>query len=266
MGLRLLIGIVVIVGAYWTMLFLLQRRIMFPAPSLVGAPNRPRDALEVRLPGAAGDTEAWFLPPVHSGDSPAPVLIFGHGNGELIDYWPPAFIEPRRWGMGVLLVEYPGYGRSAGSPSEESIRAAFVAAWDWAAAEPGLDPERIVGYGRSVGGGAVCLLSRERSLAAMILESTFTSTRAFANSFGAPGFLVRDPFDNLEAVRAYRGPLLLLHGERDRIIPVGHGRSLAAAAGVELHTLACGHNDCPRSWPLVREFLGGHGILSDAIR
>ena len=188
--------------------------------------------------------------------------MFGHGNGELIDYWPDAFDEPRRWGVAVLLVEYPGYGRSAGSPSEATIAATFRGAYDWAIERGGVDPDRIVGYGRSLGGAAVAGLSRERRLAALILESSFTSTRPFARRFGAPGFLVRDPFDNVAAVEAFEGPLLVIHGAHDEIIPTDHGRTLARVGGVVLHELPCGHNDCPRSWPLIKQFLVNARIVT----
>ncbi|MGE5232990.1 MAG: hypothetical protein ACM3OB_02680 [Acidobacteriota bacterium] len=74
---------------------------------------------------------------------------------------------------------------------------------------------------------------------------------------------MRDPFDNLAVLRRYRGPLLLLRGSRDDIIPPDQGRALAAAAPqAELHLLHCGHNDCPREWPLVLDFLERHEILA----
>jgi fermentation-respiration switch protein FrsA (DUF1100 family) len=257
---RLLVGIVVVIGAYWTLGFLMQRRMMFPAPQSVGPAAPPAGAQQIWLPGLTGETESWFLPPL-SDTVPAPLIIFAHGNGELIDYWPDEFAEPRRWGMAVLLVEYPGYGRSGGTPSQRSVEHAFVAAYDWATRQSGIDADRIVGHGRSLGGGAVGVLSRERSLAAMVLESTFTSTKPFARRMATPGFLVRDPFDNLAAVRLFKGAVLIIHGEHDEIIPTHHGRTLAAAAGVELHALPCGHNDCPRAWPVVRDFLRDHGIL-----
>ena len=252
-----------ILGIYWAFLFFMQRRIMFPAPFTAGAPARPADAQAVWLQGPDGDTEAWWLPPLHHSPSGAPLLLFGHGNGELIDYWPEAFAEPRRWGMAVLLVEYPGYGRSAGRPSEKTIRRTFRAAYDWAAAEGRVDPSRIVGYGRSLGGGAVAALSRDRSLAAVILESSFTSTRPFARRFGAPGFLVRDLFDNVSAVQAFEGPILIIHGADDEIIPVQHGRTLAGIHGAPIHELPCGHNDCPPAWGAIRSFLTDTNILLD---
>jgi fermentation-respiration switch protein FrsA (DUF1100 family) len=261
----LVLGLVVAaaVAGYWLLLFLAQRSLLFPAPAVAGAPGRPVDAEQVWLASAAGRTEAWFLPATRKAAAPCPLLIFTHGNAELIDFWPEELGEPRRWGAAVLLGEYPGYGRSPGHPSETAITQAALAAYDWARARADIDPGRIVAYGRSVGGGAACQLAARRPVSALILESTFTSVRSFARRFGAPAFLVRDPFDNLAAVREYRGPILLLHGSRDDIIVPGHSQALAAAARqAELHLLPCGHNDCPREWPLIRDFLERHGLLT----
>ena len=83
-----------------------------------------------------------------------------------------------------------------------------------------------------------------------------------ARRFGAPDFLVRDRFDNEAAVRAFDGPLLVIHGADDQIIPVEHGRALATVGNVQLHVLPCGHNDCPRSWPLIRGFLLDAHVIS----
>ena len=67
---------------------------------------------QIWLNTSFGRVEAWYLPAIEPAPERAPLLLFAHGNGELIDYWPEEFDEPRRWGAGVLLVEYPGYGRS----------------------------------------------------------------------------------------------------------------------------------------------------------
>ena len=259
--LRLLTLALAILLAYWTLLFFVQRSLSFPRPDLASAPPRPGDAEAVWLEHPAGRTEAWLLPAHGSTPASAPVLLFAHGNAELIDHWAGEFDEPRSWGLAVLLVEYPGYGRSAGHPSQSAIAATIAAAHDWIATRPSLDARRIIAYGRSLGGGAVTTLLPDRTPAALILESTFTDTRRFARHLGAPGFLVRDPFDNLAALRAYRGPLLLVHGEHDEVVPLEHGEALAAATGVELHRLPCGHNDCPRAWAEMREFLRAHGLL-----
>jgi fermentation-respiration switch protein FrsA (DUF1100 family) len=253
-----LLAVPLLIAGYWLLLFLTQRSILFPR-ALGAASGHPADVERVWLTTTAGRVEAWFLPPAKRSATPAPLLLFAHGNGELIDHWASAFDAPRAAGFGVLLVEYPGYGRSEGSPSQASINAVMLAAYDHAKARPDVDSARIVAHGRSLGGGAVCLLATARPLAALILESTFTSVRAFASHFAAPGILVRDPFDNVAALARYPGPLLVLHGERDEIIPVAHGRALARAhAGAEFRGLPCGHNDCADGWPMIRAFLSKH--------
>jgi fermentation-respiration switch protein FrsA (DUF1100 family) len=156
----------------------------------------------------------------------------------------------------VLIVEYPGYGIAEGSPSQDSITNAVVAGYDWLRSRSEIDGARIVGYGRSLGGGAVAQLAARRPLAALILESSFTSVRAFARQYLAPGILVRDPFDTLEALATYRRPLLVLHGARDTIAPPAHGRTLAAAVpGATFVEMPCGHNDCERPWAAILHFL-----------
>lgn len=259
--LRVLAILFVAVLAYWLLVFLAQRKIAFPAPPLAGAPPRPADAEQVWLEIPGARVEAWLLPPLGAGDAEAPVLLFAHGNGELIDYWPPEFDAPRRWGMAVLLVEYPGYGRSGGSPSERSVAATMEAAFDWSGTRADLDARRVVAYGRSLGGAALAGLTRTRQPAALVLESTFTSARDFARRVGAPGFLVRDAFDTLTAVERFRGPILVLHGDHDEIVPTEHGRRLAAAARVELRLLPCGHNDCPRPWRELETFLRAQHLI-----
>src|SRR5262245_43221118 len=250
-------------GGWWALAFALQRSLLFPGSMAVGGAEDLERARGERLwleaPG--GRVEAWLLPAEGDGDR-RPLVLYAHGNGELIDHWVDALAPLRSLGVSVLLVEYPGYGRPAARPSRGSITEAMVLAYGLAASRPEVDAGRIVGWGRSLGGGAVCALSRERRLAALVLESTFTSVARMARRFGLPRFLVRDPFDNEEAVRAFDGPMLLVHGERDEIIPPDHARALhAAAPRSELHLAPCGHNDCPRPWEALERFLAAHRLL-----
>lgn len=206
--------------------------------------------------------EAWFLPSRRAGA--APLIMNTHGNGELIDQWAARVAPLRDAGFGVLLVEYPGYGRSEGKPSEKSITRAMLAAYDWASKDPRVDPRRIVAHGRSMGGGAVGQLARYRPLAGIILESTFTSLAAMVRAHGVPDFLVVNRLDTLKALENYRGPLLILHGARDLAIPVSHARALAAALPhAKLIVEDCGHNDCPPQWELLLGFLAENGVSSE---
>jgi pimeloyl-ACP methyl ester carboxylesterase len=254
--------------AYCGFLFLIQRHLLFPR-YLIEAPSHIENISNIEriwVNTSFGRVEALFLPPMPDTAKPAPAIIFAHGNGELIDFWPHEFKPFNRLGIGVLLVEYPGYGRSDGTPSQRSIKETFIAAYDALSSREDVDSSRMILFGRSVGGGAVCMLAKDRPSAALILMSTFISVRSFASKYLAPGFLVRDPFDNLAAVKAYPAPVLVIHGKFDDIIPYGHGTVLYhAAQHGKMIPYDSGHNDCPPNWDIfyqdVASFLHDSGIL-----
>lgn len=263
----IVLGLIGVFG-YLGLAFALQRAVLFPRPPApVRSPAEGRSDVEVAWIGPDRGIEVWYLAPARAREvGPVPVLVFTHGNGELIDYWLDEFDVVRSWGLGILLVEYPGYGRSTGSPSEASITRAMAEAYDYLVSRSDVDPGRIVAYGRSVGGAAACALVRERPVAALILESAFTSVRRMARRHGLFGPLVRDPFDNLAVVGEFDGPVLVVHGRDDRLIPAVHGRALAERARfADLVMLDCGHNDCPRPWTEMRMFLERQGILEDPV-
>ncbi len=240
----------------------LQTAATFPRPSAFQ--QRPQaleaargEALWLEVDGHR--VEAWLLPATTPG--PAPLLIQTHGNGELIDFWPEAVVPLRAAGVHVLLVEYPGYGRSGGSPSEQSITAALVAAYDRVIRDPRVDTAQIVGYGRSLGGGAMAQLAAHRPLAALVLESSFTSVADMVREYHVPDFLIVNRFDTRAVLAGFRQPVLLIHGTRDGIIPIAHAHALKAVAPhAELHTFDCGHNDCAPQWDLVLSFLASNGV------
>lgn len=270
--LQIAIGVLLLYVAYGCLLFLFQRQILFPRYQIQGPSGTGKQIPgleEIWLDTKGAKVEAWFLPAALShATGSAPAVIFAHGNAELIDFWPEELQKFAAFGIGVLLVEYPGYGRSEGSPTQRTVVEAFVAAYDALVARKDVDPSRIVFMGRSLGGGAVCALAAERPSAALILLSTFTSVRSCASSFFVPGFLVLDPFDSLSVVSAYSGPILIIHGRHDNIIPYKHGVALyRAAQRGEMLTYDCRHNDCPPSWDTfwkdVKSFLLDAGIIKN---
>jgi fermentation-respiration switch protein FrsA (DUF1100 family) len=240
-----------------------QRSLLFPRPPVPALSSRPANAQQVWLSTPDGPVESWYLPPIEPQIHPSPLMIVFHGNSELIDDLPQEFAQPRRWGLAVLLVEFPGYGRSSGAPSQPSVTATALAAYDWSAVQTTIDPSRVVAYGRSLGGAAAAILASKRSLAALVLESTFTSVRTFAHRFWLPEFVVRDPFDTIALLTGYGRPTLILHGDRDELVPPHHAEQLAHAADhARLQFLPCGHNDCSRPWQLVRTFLSDARVLA----
>jgi fermentation-respiration switch protein FrsA (DUF1100 family) len=247
-----------------------QRRIIFPRHLTQPYPKAGDNiaGLErIWIDTSEGKVEGWFIPGDGAGpERPAPLVIFAHGNAELIDYWPELLAGYRRMGINLLLPEYRGYGRSAGSPSQQDITDDFVSFYDLVVRRPDVDGSRVVFHGRSIGGGAVCALAAVRRPASMILQSTFTSLRSMAARFMLPGFLVADPFENLEVVRKLDVPLLVIHGRSDDLIPFEHGRKLYAAARQgKFIAYDCDHNGCPpdwdRYWKDVRSWLLAVGIL-----
>ena len=238
-------------AVYCTLLFLFQRHLLYPRSMAVTLPESSLKSLPLQRQWITVGNfrcESWYVAPAgpHAGAEPVPVAVLAHGNAETIDTMVDEFLPLRKLGMGILLVEYPGYGRSGGTPSQQRIREVYTAAYDALAARPGVDDRRIVFIGRSLGGGVVCDLSRERPPAAIVLISTFTSVRSFAVRYLAPGALVRDPFDNVAALQQYSGPVLIIHGRRDNIISYRHALDLhRAVPNSRLITYPCAHNDCP---------------------
>lgn len=266
------IGLAILFYAlYCALLFAVQRQMIFPRGLIAHDLYSPQNDIivdKIWLSTSDGAiVESWYLPPAFKDPSHrSPAIIFAHGNAELIDFCSAELKPFTDLGIGVLLVEYPGYGRSSGAPSQKSITNVFKVAYDILAAKEDIDPTKIIFYGRSLGGAAVCALAAERPAAAMILTSTFTGIRSMAVKYLVPAFLIRDPFDNLTVVRNFSGPLLIIHGRYDEIIPFRHGETLhKAAKRSKLIAYECGHNDCPPDWSIfwkdIEEFLSEAGLI-----
>jgi len=250
---RLATRLLILYGVYALLMFSIQRMLIFPrhlipAPPVSAAEMTGIERLWIETP--EGPVEGWFLPGrAVSAARPGPAVLFAHGNAELIDFWPNEMYPYRAMGVSVLLAEFRGYGRSAGSPSQAAITEDFVKFHDWLAARPEVDRTRIIFHGRSIGGGAVTGLALQRPPAAMILQSTFSSIRELSRRYLVPAFLVSDPFDNLSVLKSLDCPVLLFHGRHDAIIPYAHAEQLCAAARrAQLITYDCDHNDCPPDW------------------
>ncbi len=209
-------------------------------PGLLGL-----DADEIFLESEAGvRIHAFYL---HSAE-PGRVLLFLHGNAGNASHRLPNAAEFARLGTDVLLLEYRGYGRSDGTPSEPGVYADARAALAYLVGARGFAPERVVVFGRSLGGAVAVDLAQDRELGGLILESTFTSLSDLGRRLLGPvgALLGRGRFDSARKIPALRAPVLFLHGDRDRTVPIELGQRLfdAAPEPKEFEViLGAGHND-----------------------
>ncbi|HYD01367.1 MAG TPA: alpha/beta hydrolase [Phycisphaerales bacterium] len=165
--------------------------------------------------------------------TPGPVIVMFHGNAELArDYIGDRLVDHlRARGVTVVFPEYRGYGDMPGTPSQKGIARDMIAVYDWVERQPWCDRTRTAYFGSSLGTGVACQLAVDRSPSAgLILQSPFTSVASFAKGFGVPSFLVRNPFRNDRVLERFDGPVLIIHGARDSVLPVAHGRKLAEIA------------------------------------
>ncbi len=199
---------------------LMSRPMMFPAPAASYDESFPTVTLRT-ADGLA--VSGLFL------DNPSAelTLLFSHGNGEDIG-WAKEFLdELRDLGFSVFAYDYPGYGLSQGSPSEDGCYQSAEAAYRYLVNDRGIDPSAIVLHGRSLGGGPSLDLASKYPVGGVILESAFVSAFRVITKIK---FFPFDQFRNLDKITGINCPSLIIHGERDEVIPFWHGQRLHEAA------------------------------------
>lgn len=262
-----------------TMLYSMQDSMVFPRQYAIasGAPAGA-ERLTITLSdkdqhhSATNQVEAFLTLP--QSNSPVPLVVIFHGNAECVDDLDRFRDAYTSRGWAVLTPEYRGYGRSAGKPSQKAITQDAIAFITQVVQRPDIDPTRVIYHGRSLGGGVAAQVANQiasdHAPQGMIFESTFVSVTSMAAKFGVPAFLVKHPFRTDRVLKTYAGPVLLLHGTSDTIIPVSHSRKLAAmkpdhaaAATRTLIELPGGHNDFPVDedayWEAIEGFLRAIG-------
>jgi fermentation-respiration switch protein FrsA (DUF1100 family) len=231
----MLIGAVLLLAVYaliLAVLFLFQRRILFlpdnAKPDLTRVGNEAVRPVTVPTPDGLS-LLSWFMPPARDDGL---VVLYLHGNAGHIGHRAYRLGPYRRIGWGVLLLEYRGYGGNPGRPSEAGLltdaRAGLAALL-----EMGFPPARILLWGESLGSGLAVRLAAENSVAAVLLEAPYTSITDMARlrfPFVPARWLLLDRFESLRCIAGVRAPVLVMHGARDRIVPVTMGRTLHEAA------------------------------------
>ena len=202
----------------------------------------------LKLRTVDGETlNGWHVPAAATREARGLVLFF-HGNagnnGHRLDYL-RMFHD---LGLATLIVDYRGYGRSSGTPSEEGSYRDAEAAWQHATKFLGLAPDRIVIFGESLGGAVAAQLAEGHRPGALILASTFTSVP----DLGAELYpwlpirlLARIRYDTLDRLPRIGCPLMVVHSRTDDVIPFAHGHRLFEAAGSTKQFLEIdgGHNE-----------------------
>jgi pimeloyl-ACP methyl ester carboxylesterase len=209
----------------------------------------------------------WLIKPQDA--RPAPLVLYFGGNAEEVSWMLEAVGDPARGetpGIAWLLVNYRGYGASEGSPSEHALVADALALYDHAAKLPGVDPERVFAFGRSLGSGVAVALAAARPLRGLVLVSPFDSLTAVAKHYYPylpVDWLLRHRFDSIAHAPAMTAPLLCVIAERDDVIPVVHAERLFAAWGGQKRRIVlagANHNSTDGAaayWSSIRAFLEG---------
>ena len=193
------------------------------------------------------------------------ITVYFHGNAGNIYHRLDDFRALRRLGTSVFALSYRGYAKSRGSPSEAGIYRDGKAAFEYVTQVLGYPPPRVFVFGRSIGSTVAVDLARDRDIAGLILVSPLSDAADQASvmglGFAAP--LTGNAFENDKKIRRLKAPLLVIHGTRDRIIPIGMGRSVFDAAPGRKsfrEIVGAGHNDLSTRfadpyWWAVSEFL-----------
>jgi fermentation-respiration switch protein FrsA (DUF1100 family) len=237
-------------AVFAALIYVFQSRMIFQ-PNLFGviAGGDPSD-IDLDFEDVFVDAEdgvrvhGWFVPanPVRG------VLLFFHGNAGNITHRLDSIALFHGLGLSVFIVDYRGYGRSEGRPTEQGTYRDARAAWRYLTQARGIDPGKIVVFGRSLGAAMASRLGMETSAAGLIVESAFTSVPDMAARhypYLPVRRLTRFRYDTLEHVQNSSVPVLVVHSENDEIAPFEMGRAIFenAPEPKSFVTLNGGHNE-----------------------
>jgi uncharacterized protein len=226
-----------------------------PSPQAVGLAG----VEVVSLPTPDDEVVVLWLSPAREG---RPTILFLHGNGGEIADRAERFAFYQSRGFGVAFLSYRGYGGSTGAPSEAGLLADTKAAYDHLRAQ-GIPPDRIVLVGESLGTGPAVITAAANPVAAVVLEAPYSAAVDIARAaypWAPVRLLMKDQYRSRDHIAAINAPLLILHGEEDRVIPYGFSKRLFDAARDPKTFLSLGpvgHNALfsPATWETEAAFI-----------
>ncbi|MEM0900429.1 MAG: alpha/beta hydrolase [Pseudomonadota bacterium] len=249
--LRLAVILAITYGAAVAALFVFQDQMLFPAQNASALQFDERFEQIDIVTGDGETLKALFL----AGNDKKPIVVRFHGNASAPVFERDTAIVLQEAGFGTLLTTYRGYGGSTGEPSAAGLKLDALAAVDWAAAR---SAKRPAIYAHSLGTGLAVHAATEREVGALVLEAPYdelVEVAAGLYPWAPVRTLFRHNIAPVDQISSLNLPVLMLHGNRDDIIPIRHGQALAEAGGgnVEFVTLdGAAHNNLQRYGSLAR--------------
>jgi len=216
----------------WSLYFLQSRFLYSPVRDITYTPTDINLAFEkIALETADGlKISAWYIP----ADGARYTVLFCHGNAGNMTHRLDSINIFNELGLNCLIFDYRGYGNSQGKPTEEGTYLDAMSAWQWLVNKKKVPPDRIIIFGRSLGGSVAANLATKVNPAALVLESAFTSYEDIGKKF-YPYMPVRlfakFHYNTLEYVKNVHCPILFIHSRNDEIVPFEFSLRLYEAAG-----------------------------------
>jgi fermentation-respiration switch protein FrsA (DUF1100 family) len=238
---------VVVVFALMLLTSILQRSLMYQpateriAPASVGL-SQAREEILTTVDGER--LVAWFIP-AQPGQR---TIVYFHGNGGGLAQRADRMGRYAKAGFGMFMMSYRGYSGSTGLPSEPANISDALAAYDHVRAK-GVAATDVVLYGESLGTGVATQVAAQRTSAGLVLDAPYTSIVDIASRrypFLPVGWVITDRYETIDVIGRVTTPVLIVHGERDRIVPVTMGRAVFAAVTAPKKLITypeAGHSD-----------------------
>lgn len=235
-------------------LLFLENKLVYPAISAQvewwEPTNLHKEDITWQLPQA--EVHAWWCP-IESAER---VLLFCHGNGGNLSHRAEGI---RKWqqslNASVLIFDYPGYGKSTGSPSEAGCYESAMRAYQYLVDEKKYPANKILVYGASLGGAVATKVASERPCQGVVLVNTFTALPDVGQRqypFLPVNWLMRNRFDSASRIDAINVPMVISHAKADRVVPFDHGEKLFALANEP--KLFLSQENADHNTPLPEEF------------
>lgn len=173
---------------------------------------------------------AWYVPVLN--ETSKGTVLFCHGNAGNISYLVDRIKDVNSFGYDCMVIDYRGFGKSGGEPSEQNMYEDVLSAWEYLTVVRKIPASKIIVHGRSLGGGAASWLASKVRPAALVLESTFSSALTLAQEkvFYLPiETLLNFKFDTMSRLNEINCPIFVVHSKDDELIPYKHGQDLYRA-------------------------------------